>query len=510
MSVSRREFLKAGLTLAGAVLLDGCGGGAGSSVGSGGAGAAVSAPAQHSVLNLDALARTLNGRLLQPGEPGYLAAAIPNNQRYADILPKAVAVCANDADVALCLRWARDNAQKFAIRCGGHNYAGFSTTTGLLIDVKGMQTITLDPANGRVTVSAGANNESMAGAFRNTPFAVPSGRCPTVGVSGLTLGGGWGFACTHAGLTCDSLVESNVVLADTSLVTARAGGDTDDLFWAIRGGGGGNFGVNTSFTFRLADVSQPVTLFDVLWPGQRQVELFSALQKIQLDHDRDMGSRFKIFPDAAGANPSRSQLQVATLGLYYGTADQAREALAPALDLVTPLRADITQMGYWQARDRLVTDDPSGRYDLLSRYVEEGLSPQAIETMLTWMTRWPGGTLLPENMGIMFAIGGKVLDVPREATAYVHRTSHFMFEMEAAWTPADPPTVIAEQRAWLREYFAEMQQFLLPETYVCFPNRELTDWEQAYYGQNLSRLSEIKRKYDPSNVFVFEQSIPPA
>jgi FAD/FMN-containing dehydrogenase len=498
LHLPRRRFLQAGAAFATAGAL-------------GLSSEAPAAPRVHAPHNLEALRRGLKGRLILPGEMGYLMAAYPNNARYANVLPMAIAMCAVDTDVQLCIKWANDHRHiPFAIRSGGHNYAGFSTTRGLLIDVKAMNKVSYDLNNGSATVQCGANNQNMADALSGTDFAVPSGRCPTVGASGLTLGGGWGFSATHAGLTCDSLRESNIVLANARLVTAKDEGPTKELFWALRGGGGGNFGVNTSFTFELHDVSAPVTIFNIVWPGQNQVEMLALLQEIQLKFATQISTRTKAFPDGPGAKPKLDQLLVTTLGQFFGPIDQAREALAPALDLVRPIKQDIRQMSYWQARDYLITDDPNGMYDLRSSYVEKTLSHDAIEAMLHWMTEWPGGSLTQENMGILFAIGGKVGDKKWNDTAYVHRNANFIFEMEASWAPIDKPETVDRQQKWLSDYYNHMQQFLLPQSYVNFPSRDLPEWQHAYYGDNLPKLSRIKREVDRENLFRFEQSIPPA
>lgn len=161
-------------------------------------------------------------------------------------------------------------------------------------------------------------------------------------------------------------------------------------------------------------------------------------------------------------------------------------------------------------RNYLITDDPNGMYDLRSSYVKTARAPDGLEMMLKWMTQWPGGSLVPENMGILFAIGGKVGEIQPDATAYVHRGSNYIFEMECAWSPLDKKEVVEAQQRWLTEYFEAMKPFVLPESYVNFPNRELKDWENAYYGRNYGRLSKIKKKYDPDNIFRFKQSIRPA
>lgn len=455
---------------------------------------------------LDALARDFHGRLIRPGEPGFTYAAMPNNARWADVRPQAIAMCADGSDVERALVWARDNRMPFAIRSGGHNYAGFSTTPGLLINLKAMNRVTLDLAAGTATIQGGANNENMASALRIGNFAVPSGRCPTVGAGGLTLGGGWGFSATHAGLTCDSLIATDVVLADGKTHRVDAGSEPD-LFWAARGGGGGNYGVHTAFTFRLHDVG-PVTTFRIEWPPGKQTDLMVALQKMQKDNPRTISTRSKIRPQAAGRFPTRNSLVVETLGLFWGKETALREVLADVMSVAQPHSADIYEMAYWRARDYLATDDPNGLYEIKSRYVAGALPAEAIETMLTWMTRWPGGSLRQDNMGLLFAIGGAVRDVKPEATAYVHRGSDFLFEMEANWGPIDEPETVAAQLGWLSDYAADMHRFLLPRSYVNFPDRAQADWKTAYYGENLPRLAAIKRRYDPGNLFRFPQSIP--
>lgn len=500
----RRRFLQGGATLAAAGAL--------------GLGKSFAAPALlSSADDLAALRGGMHGRLILPGEQGYLMANYASNARWADVLPKAIAMCADEADVQLCLKWARDLQMPFAIRSGGHSYAGFSTTHGLLIDLKGMNQVTFDKNKMTARVQGGANNQDMANALGGTVYAIPSGRCPTVGAGGLVLGGGWGFAATNKGLTCDSLVETDVVLADTKLVTAGPAGGYSDLFWALRGGGGGNFGVNTSFTFQLHEVHD-VTIFNILWPGDKgkQVELLGKLLDIQDSHGKTISTRTKAYPDKPGKNPRREQIQVATLGVYWGSEKDTRNVLADVLKSpFEPSKSDIRTMSYWQARDYLVTDDPTGMYDLRSAYVVEKMNPSVrekmLQTMLQWMTKWPGGSLTPENMGIFFAVGGKVKEVAPDKTAYVHRNADYIFEIECAWAPIDSDYVVSAQRQWLADYFADMRQqnFLLPQSYVNFPNRELPNWAQAYYGSNLRELSRIKGKYDPENIFRFAQSIPP-
>jgi hypothetical protein len=199
---------------------------------------------------------------------------------------------------------------------------------------------------------------------------------------------------------------------------------------------------------------------------------------------------------------------VETLGLYWGKEAQLREILADTFRIEKPDIEDIYEMEYWRARDYLLTDDPVGMYDLKSSYVEEKLTEDALNTMLDWMIKWPGGALRQDNLGILFAIGGKVKEKAVTDTAYVHRNSNYIFEMERAWAPIDKNEVLDAQALWLSRYYDAMKKYLQPESYVNFPNRDLENWAQQYYGKNLAKLSEVKSQYDPDDVFKFKQSIP--
>ncbi|MGJ0509421.1 MAG: FAD-binding oxidoreductase [Methylocystis sp.] len=494
MDTSRRHILRGGAALVAGAMADAPRRG-------------FAGPALASSDGLGALARSLKGRLIRPGETGYVQAALPNNTRYAETFPRAVAICANDSDVQLCVAWARDNRAPFAVKSGGHNYAGFSVTEGLLIDVRAMKATRLDARNGVVYAQAGVNNAIMAATLSDAPLAVPAGRCLTVGVAGLTMGGGWGFTATRAGLTCDSLLASEVVLADGRKVLADARNNAD-LFWGLRGGGGGNFGVNTSFAYRLADVSGPVTAFQIVWPANRFVALVSALQAIENENVRQMSMRLALTQTQAGANPSPDELEVDCLGQFFGSRKQLLDILAPAFSISPPASQQVQEGGFWQAAKFLAEPGLPHMFDSRSAYVATALSPDALDTLLRLVTKWPGGAVAQDGLAKLFAIGGKVRDVPADATAYAHRNANYIFEIMPVNDPSDRDDVIARQADWLAATFEAMQRHLLPASYVNFPNRSLPGWAQRYYGANLGRLSQVKRRYDPDNAFRFAQSIP--
>jgi FAD/FMN-containing dehydrogenase len=457
---------------------------------------------------LSSLATDFDGSILLPGDPGFALAAWPNNANYADVIPKAVAICASTADISRCITWVRDTGSVFAVRSGGHSYAGFSTTSGLLIDVRYMNAVTFDPATGLVQISAGANNQEVANCLRPHGVSYPGGRCPTVGIGGLILGGGWGFAATRHGATCDSLVATDVVLADATVVTASPEVNAD-LFWGVRGAAGGNLGVNAGFSLQTY-AAPNVTVFTLTWPPAKQVELMDALQTLQIDHPKNLSTRQTIVMTAAVAKPSPEQLCVTAAGLYWGSKADLIDALQPVLAVAKPAPAEghIAEMTYWEGRDFLATNDPQGLYVSKNSFLGERMSIEGLNEMVYWMRRWPGGSVAQMNMGLIFAFGGAVRDLPTDAMAYVHRNSNFLLQIEPEWTPRDSPQAVAAMKSWLDDYYEAMQPYVLPESYQNFPDRSLADFGSAYYGTNLSRLQSVKRAYDPDNVFSFAQSIP--
>ena len=509
MAISRRELLQLSAVAAAAVAVP----------------STVGCASPRDKQSLTALARDFDGNLLLPGDTGFSYAAFPNNAIYADVVPTAVAVCASVADISRSLQWARESGSAFAIRSGGHNYAGFSTTAGMLIDVGSMDAVSFDAERGLVHIGAGASNQNVANVLIRNGVSIPAGRCPTVGFSGLVLGGGWGFGATRHGPTCDSLVETDVVLADTSVVTASEN-ENPDLFWGLRGAAGGNLGVNSSFTMQTYPAPN-VTVFGLVWTPGHHLELMDALQTLQIDNPRTISTRTKIVMTAPKAKPSLDDLSVSTLGLFWGSKKDLIEVFQPVFKIArpatfndqigvvrtegsTPLRRPgvMMEMTYWTARDFLATDDPNGLYSSKNGFVGERMSVDGLSEMIKWLQRWPGGSLPQLDLGLFFAFGGAARDVPADATAYVHRNANFIFEVQPQWTPLDSPKAVAAIKSWLTEYFAAMAPYLLPQSYQNFPDRSLADFGKAYYGDNLPRLQRVKKKYDPDNAFRFAQSIP--
>lgn len=453
------------------------------------------------------LAKQLQGQLLRPGDDMYAPATVINATRYMKTLPAGIAVCQSPQDAATCVKWARATGAPFAVRSGGHSYAGYSTSDGLVIDVRGMQQVTVDRPAGTVVVTAGVNNAEVGAAL--TPYGVyfPGGRCPTVGVSGLTLGGGWGFSCRHLGLACDSLLETELVTASGDIVTTSQQ-EHPDLFWAVRGGAGGNFGVHTAFKYRVVP-TMDVTVLQLAWSGGDAAALVDALLRLQSDGPRELGLRIGVGSQSRMPLTKPAPLDVSVIGLYWGSAAETEDLFAPVERIQAPASRTIKQVSFADGRDFLADTTPIGTYQIKSAFIESTLPQQGIATMLDWIGKRPGyPARLPEAAVAIYGWGGKVKDVAPDATAFVHRREDILLGCLATWEPTDDPGLIAANLAWLEHFYAAMQPYCSGGAYQNFSDRGLANWQQAYYGANLARLVKVKHSWDPDNLFHFAQSIP--
>jgi FAD/FMN-containing dehydrogenase len=258
-----------------------------------------------------ALAAALRGPLLMPGAVEFAERAAPWALQYAATLPQGIAQCANEADVRTCVLWARANGIDLVARSGGHSYAGYSTTTGLMIDVSAMHAVDIDPSTGVARLGGGARNRNVYAACRPFARAVTHGRCKEVGVAGLVLGGGIGFNMRAHGLTCDGLKATRIVLADGRTL-ACSEREHADLFWACRGAGGGNFGIHTEFTFETFPVGD-YTVFELTW-RDRFAEVFEALQAMALSAPDSLGMKLSVKAEAG-----KPGLALSILGQLAGT-----------------------------------------------------------------------------------------------------------------------------------------------------------------------------------------------
>src|SRR2546421_7162697 len=263
----------------------------------------------------DELASGLRGEVVPPSSSAYDQARLLFDTRFDAVMPRAIVFCESTADVQRTVRWAREHAVRIVPRSGGHSYGGYSTTTGVIVDVSRLNGVTLDSSRHAV-VGAGARLIDVYAGLAQHGRTVPAGSCPTVGIAGLALGGGVGFASRKYGLTCDNLLEATVVLADGSAVMANVH-THPDLYWALRGGGGGNFGIVTRLVFRTHPVGQVAT-YAIEWPWSDAAAVVRAWQRLA---PRAPDGLFSVLNLSTAA---RVRPRITSAGQFPGTADQPR------------------------------------------------------------------------------------------------------------------------------------------------------------------------------------------
>ncbi|MFZ0658217.1 MAG: FAD-binding oxidoreductase [Candidatus Binataceae bacterium] len=498
---SRREFLgRSARTIAGAslglsFLLDaGCGNGNGTASGA-------------SVGEWRQLARLLSGPVLRPGDPDFIRLARPNNLRYRSVDPQGIARCLDANDVAQAIGWARQHRIALVARSGGHSYAGYSTTTGLMIDLRLMNQAAVDDSTGILTIGGGVLGETVFQALQASQVTITHGRCKTVGAGGFLLGGGIGFNMRAHAIGSDQMVASEIVTADGSIVELPT--DDPDLFRACQGGGGGNFGINTSFSLQTFPVPSPLTVFKLSWTASPD-EVLSALVAALAAGPDELGTRVQLSAVTADEFAHGTDVSVGLLGQLVGTPSDVEDILAPVFAVANPATVTIQQMDYWDAQfNFLATTGDPGEFQERSRFFVGSFGSEAIATALEWCRDWPG-TSKGADM-VLFETGGQINTIAPDATAFVHRDSDWLMTIALSWSEEDSQRTIAANLAWQSSFYTAISAFAGDGgAYQNFIDPSLPDWAQEYYGANLPRLQQVKTAVDPTRVFDFPEAIPPA
>jgi FAD/FMN-containing dehydrogenase len=450
---------------------------------------------------LAVLARRLDGSLVPRGRKGYAQARLGWNPRFDVVRPLAVVYAKTIADVRRVIHWASENDVRLATRSGGHSFAGFSTTPGIVLDVSRLTNVHANP-DGTASVAAGAKLGSVYARLWSGGRAVPFGTCEAVGVSGLTLGGGHGYSSRALGLACDNVVQIEIVTADGRRRICNAHSEPE-LFWALRGAGAGSFGVVTKLAFRTHPVDL-VTSLNHTWPWAAAREVAHAWQAFA-PHAPDSISCSLSFapPPPAGGTPL-----VSVNGQVFGTRDQALSLLAPLTDAVRPTRLAAVQRSFISAVRYFASDNPTRRsFAAKSNYGLAPLPDAAVDVIIDAFESAARDPRLGAVGSLLFAHGGAINRVDPAATAFAHRLALFSIRYSAFWSVTATPDIAAAHLAWVRNTHAAMRPFVAGAV-TNYADPELRDWGTAYYGSNLRRLVAVKRHYDPENFFRFKQSIP--
>jgi hypothetical protein len=468
---------------------------------------------EHSNTRLDdqqvqALARQLRGELIQPGDASYEKARLVWNGMI-DRWPALIARCASSADVVAAVNFARRHELTLAVRGGGHNVAGHGTCDGgLVIDLSPIKRIEVDPTARVARVGGGATWGEVDAATQIYGLAAPGGVFSGTGVAGLTLGGGYGWLRNKFGLSCDNLIGAEVVTAAGEVIYASAT-ENADLLWGLRGGGG-NFGVVTTFEFQLHPVGPEVMFAFVFHDGsgdnmERAIKLYRDFSACAPDEVGTIMACAVIppdphmFPEELHGKPS-----IIFAGIYVGPIEEGQRALQPLRDFGVPIIDASGSMPYAEAQKIFDHEFPTGRRYYWKSLNLQGLEDAAIERIAAHARRQPS----PFSTTDIWHIGGAVKRVGADESAFNGRQSAFLLNAEANW---DDPADDAANMAWVREMIAEMEPFSDGSRYLNFPGfqEEGEAMMRAGFGPQYARLAALKAKYDPTNLFRLNPNIKP-
>jgi FAD/FMN-containing dehydrogenase len=459
----------------------------------------------------------VNSVFVLPGSRDYESLRRPAIGRFQDVRPRAVARCATPADVAEAISYARARGLAMAVRSGGHCFAGRSSTDGVVIDVTPMGGVTLT-GSATVTVGAGTRLGDLYDALTVHGVTIPAGCGPTVGIAGLTLGGGLGILGRRYGLTCDALRAARVVLADGRVVECDEQRDAD-LFWALRGGGNGGgdgtstLGVVTSLTFETVPAPE-ATGFHLTWPaGNAGAVIDAVIQAWQAwapDAPDELAASLVISTAADSARPP----VISVFGAWVSGGPQGTEAGCRSLldELATrvgtvPASAEY-RYGSFRATKRYLTEvDVHGTGEpeppatevhsySKSEFFDRQLSPDTVAALVEHL-------IADRRSGEVRELdftpwGGAYNRVARDATAFPHRGERFLLKQSAVVPRANPGDLA---RRWLDRSWELTHPYGTGGVYPNFPDPDLADPAGAYYGANRARLDKVKAAYDPENVF---------
>jgi FAD/FMN-containing dehydrogenase len=434
----------------------------------------------------------LTGEVVRAGDAGYEAARVGWNRLYSRY-PEAIVFCADTADVVNAVQWARKQGIALRARSGRHSLDGWSSVDGgVVIDVSRMKSVAIDDAAGTATVGTGLTQREVVPALGERGFVMPTGSEGGVGLGGVILGGGFGLLTRRFGLASDNLLAAEIVVADgahSAKVIHASDHSNPDLLWACRGGGGGNFGIATSYTLKLHELEH-VEFAILRWEGHEN------LAEVLRIWQRDAPVADDRLTSAIEANGGAIEL---TAVLHGGTRAELDEALASMLAIGAP---DVTNLNdAWPilfAQADRAPDLPYWKF--YSQFIKEPFPDEAIDLICQFMASTPTA---PSNF-YCSSFGGAVRHAPPGGSAFPHRDALFYCEPGAAW---DDSALHATALRWAGDFWRALRPFG-DGAYVNVPNAPASDWEHEYFGANAERLRQVKAVYDPHNVFSFEQSVP--
>jgi FAD/FMN-containing dehydrogenase len=459
---------------------------------------------------LSDLARATRGPLITPGSRGYQSARQVINTRYSGARPLAVLMASSVSDVRAAVRWCARNDVRITARSGGHSYAGYSTINGgLVVDITRLDGLRVAPGGRTVQVGAGSRLLEVYSGLAQRGLTVPAGSCPTVGVAGLSLGGGVGLASRALGTTADNLVALTVVTADGRALSCDAR-TNPDLYWACRGGGGGNFGIATGFTYRTHAV-RTASYFFAEFDWEDVGDVVAAWQRWAPNAPEELFSLCSLSTGSGGP-------VLNVFGQYMGPASALRRVLGGLTRAAAPRSLSVGNSSYMNLILRwagCLGESPAecrrlpyAPFKAKSSYVLTPMSRRGIATMASWIQRRQGQSSLGSGAILLDSYGGVINEVPADATAFVHRDALYSCQFVAYW--GDEAGAQSAALSWIGGFYRAMRPFVSRYAYQNYIDPDLSSWQNAYYGANFDRLVDVKTRYDPDDLFRFRQSIPTA
>jgi FAD binding domain/Berberine and berberine like len=458
----------------------------------------------------------LDGDLVLPSDSGYDLAKQLEIAQYDAINPQGIAYCETAEDVRACVQFAQHCDIPVRVRSGGHNHSGWSTSDGLVIDVSRINHVTV----GQSTIHVGPGIEAVEAVNALRPYnkQVISGTCATVCLGGFLSGGGIGYHTRKFGIGSDRVVSARVALADGRIVHCSPQHEPD-LYWAIRGGGGGNFGVVVDFEVQPIDAPTAVT-YTTTWPADRMQQVLTEWQQWCVAGSNSLGSLLAVFP------PFDGPPTILITGLYLGQKAELEAALSqlaarvgapPVTSTVSDQLpyADAAHTNYCGEKTLLqchrVGQNPEAQ---MPRAPWERQSFQLINRALTsseigsYLAAWDTHHELPYRYLECVALGGVANQIPRSSSAWWHRDARFLIGYLVGQPNSTPtPDEVAAATDWTDRGAAVLAQFA-SGSYINFPSaRPVPNWGRSTYGDHYSRLVQIKHQYDPTNFFRYPQSI---
>ncbi|MEK5443630.1 FAD-binding oxidoreductase [Fredinandcohnia sp. FSL W7-1320] len=438
----------------------------------------------------------LTGRIVVPGDPEYNSARMEFNT-FFNRFPLVIVFAQETQDVANAVRWARYWDIPIRIRSGRHNYEGLSVVDGgIVIDVSDMKRVEVDRKRDIATVQTGQRDITLLKTLGSEGLVVPGGLCPTTGIAGYTLGGGQSSLSRPLGLMIDNLLELEMVDANGNLLLANANHNAD-LFWALRGGGGGNFGICTTFRFRTHRIDT-VAYANISWNLN---DLIPVLRTWQNYTTPNADERFTPLLTIVSGQESLLLVQ----GVFLGSAAKLRQLLQPLLRAGSPQKVFIEEIPWLEAVERIANTQPDSEpFKSVGPFVNQLLPDKGIDMIQRFINK-PLTSSVSKSV-LLHGLGGAVAKVPGNATAYFYRKALYNMSIWSTWST---PEGAGSGIRWVEDFRRDMLPFT-QGVYVNTPDLSIKNWSEAYYGSNFKRLTQVKAKYDPENIFNFPQSIPPA